>query len=70
MFYKKAVLKNFAIFAEDEQHIEVVVVQRSSVKKLFLEISQYSQENTCARVSFSMKLEALMPAILLKETLA
>ena len=28
------------------------VLQRCSVKKLFLLISQNSQENTCARVSF------------------
>ena len=28
------------------------VVQRYSVKKVFLEISQNSQENSCARVSF------------------
>ena len=28
------------------------VVQKCSVKKLSLEISQNSQENTCARVSF------------------
>ena len=28
-----------------------LVVQRCSVKKMFLEISQISQENTCARVS-------------------
>ena len=33
------------------QGIEAVV-QRCSVKKVFLEISQNSQENTCARVSF------------------
>ena len=32
------------------------VVQRCSVKKVFLEISQNSQENTCARVSFLIKL--------------
>ena len=31
------------------------VVQRCSLKKVFLEISQNSQENTCARVSFSIK---------------
>ena len=30
-----------------------------SVKKVFLEISQNSQENTCARVSFLIKLQAL-----------
>ena len=28
------------------------VVQKYSVKKVFLKISQNSQENTCARVSF------------------
>ena len=36
-----------------------VVVQRCSVKKVFLEISQNSQENTCARVSFLIKLQVL-----------
>ena len=42
-------------------------------KKVFLEISQNSQENTCARVSFLIKLQTsgLRPATLLKkETLA
>ena len=34
------------------------VAQRCPVKKVFLEISQNSQENTCARVSFLIKLEA------------
>ena len=33
------------------------VFQRCSVKKVFLEISQNSQENTCARVSFLIKLQ-------------
>ena len=33
------------------------VTQRCSVKKVFLEISQNGQENTCARVSFSIKLQ-------------
>ena len=44
------------------------VVRRCSVKKVFLEISQNSQENTCARVSFLIKLQALglRPATLLK----
>ena len=31
------------------------VAQRCSVKKVFLEISQISQENTCARVNFIKK---------------
>ena len=34
-------------------------VQRCSVKKVFLEISQNLQKNTCARVSFLIKLQAL-----------
>ena len=40
---------------------------RCSVKKVFLEISQKSQENTCSRVSFLIKLKAY--ATLLKERL-
>ena len=31
--------------------------QRCSVNKMFVEILQISQENTCARVSFSIKLQ-------------
>ena len=34
------------------------VAQRCSVKKVFLKISQNSQENTCARVYFLTKLQA------------
>ena len=34
------------------------VAQTFSVKKVFLEISQNSQENTCARVSILIKLQA------------
>ena len=39
------------------QHSELVV-QMCSVKKAFLEISQNSQENTCTRISFLIKLQA------------
>ena len=35
------------------------VNQRCSVKKVLLEISQNSQENTCARVSFFNKVAGL-----------
>ena len=38
-------------------------------KKVFLEISQNSQENTCARVSFLIKHLCLGPATLLKKRL-
>ena len=46
------------------------VVQRCSVKKVFLEISQNSQENTFARVSFLIKLQAKVYYFIKKETLA
>ena len=45
------------------------VVPRCSVKKMFLEISQNSQENTCASVSLFNKVAYLRPANLLKKRL-
>ena len=38
-----------------------VVARRCSVKRVFLKISQSSQENTCARVSFLIKLQTRDP---------
>ena len=52
---KRKVNKNVA--TESKQDLKAVV-QRCSVKKVFLEISQNSQENICARVSFLIKLQA------------
>ena len=49
LFLKKA---SYPIFVFTE-----AVVWRCSVKKVFLGISQNSQENTCARVSFLIKLQ-------------
>ena len=43
---------------------------RCSVKKVFLEISQHSQKNTCARIYFLMKLQASACNFIKKETLA
>ena len=43
----------FCIFTKSSE----AVAQRCSVKKMFLELSQNSQENNCARVSFSIKLQ-------------
>ena len=34
------------------------IAQTCSIKKVFLEIRKNSQENTCARVSISIKLQA------------
>ena len=46
------------------------VIQRCSVKKVFLKISQNSQENTCARASFLIKLLAEACNFIKKEALA
>ena len=45
------------------------VVRRCSVKQVFLEIFQKSQENICSWVSFLIKLQGLRPATLLKRRL-
>ena len=50
-----------------KQSSREAVVQRCSVQKIFLKFSQNSQENTCARVSFLIKLLRL--ATLLKKRL-
>ena len=53
------------MFSSISSHISVfhivfleAVAKRCSVQKVFLEISQNSQENTCARVSFLIKMQA------------
>ena len=48
------------------QH-EEAVVQMCSVKKVSLEISQNSKENTCIRVSFLIKLQAWGQSLFLKK---
>ena len=42
---------------EDVDESTKTLAGRCSVKKVFLEISQNSQEGTCARVSFLIKLQ-------------
>ena len=46
------------------------VARRCSVKKVLIEISQNSQRNTCAGVSFLIKLQASACNFIKKETLA
>ena len=45
----------YLIFTYLEIQTTEAVAQRCSVKKIFLEISQNSQKNACARVSFLIK---------------
>ena len=51
--FPKDILPSLIIVKEPEG-----VAQTCSVKKVFLEMSQNSQKNTCARVSFLIKLQA------------
>ena len=48
----------FTTFGNFNIVLSEAVLQRCSVKMVFLEISQNSQENTCAKVSFLIKLLA------------
>ena len=57
-FFKKIGLKIIFLYTAE------AVTGRCSVKKLFLEIWQNSQENTCDRIFFSIKLQALLKKIL------
>ena len=56
------IIKNLPMRKSGDQLIESLKTEaaayRYSVKKMFLEILQNSQENTCARVSFLIKLQA------------
>ena len=46
------------------------VVRKCSIKNMFLEISQNSQKNTCAKVSFLIKLQPQTCNFIKKEALA
>ena len=48
------------------QFLTKAVARRCSAKKVFIKISKNSQENTCARVSFSIKLQAALATLLKK----
>ena len=58
---KKSKNENVSILQEDCQAFGLTEAATECVlqEKVFLEISQHSQENTCARVSFLIKLHAL-----------
>ena len=53
-------LRNF-IFSKLIWSSSEAAAQRCSVEKMFLEISQNSQENTCVRVSYLKILQAAVP---------
>ena len=71
LIYKKLVKFYLARYLKELRFVgsTEAVVQRCSVKNVFYEISQNSQENTFAKVSFLMKLQT-WPATFLKKRLA
>ena len=52
------ILKDEGLSDSNDSNNTEAVVRRCSVKKVYLEISQNSQEKTCARFSFLIKLQA------------
>ena len=65
-FHKKCVdVPNFELHRGLLVLIDAVV-QKRFVKNMFLEVSENSQENTCGRVSFLIKLQALGQQVYLK----
>ena len=61
-------MKDWAEAVAPRCSVKKVFLKCSCEKKMFLKISQNSQENTCARASFLIKLQAT-PATLLKAKL-
>ena len=54
---RQSVFKQRLIRATKKKHLEAVA-RSCSVRKVFLEVLQNSQENACARASFLIKLQA------------
>ena len=48
----------FWLFQDNKGGLTEAATRGVLLEKIFLEISQISQENTCARVSFLIKLQA------------
>ena len=57
-FHNAGITFSQNILSVETQPDSEAVVRKRSVKNMFLEILQNSQANTCARVSFLIKLQA------------
>ena len=69
-FTQKSFLPYFLASEATHQSLVRSSHRRCFVRKVFLEILENSQENTCARVSFLIKLQASACNFIKKETLA
>ena len=65
-------IKHVNLVLKDVQRIlsssKSIMNRKCSTRKVFLKISQYSQENTCVGISFLIKIQAFRAPALLKET--
>ena len=65
-------MKHVNFVPKDVQRIlsshKSIMNRKCSTRKLFLKISEYSQENTCVGISFLIKMQAFRDPALLKET--
>ena len=63
-------MKHVNFVPKDVQRIlsshKSIMNRKCSTRKLFLKISQYSQENTCVGISFLIKMQAFRAPALLK----
>ena len=64
-------MKHVNFVPKDVQRIlssrKSIMNRKCSTRKLFLKISQYSQENTCVGISFLIKMQAFRAPALLKK---
>ena len=64
-------MKHLNFAPKDVQRIlpsgKSIMKRKCSTRKLFLKISQYSQENTCVGISFLIKMQAFRAPALLKK---
>ena len=72
LYLKVCKYQPFLLYITDHtnKHNTEAAARRCSVKKVFLQISQNSQRNTCARASFLIKLLVSDLQLIKKETLA
>ena len=68
VFCKKGALRSFSKFTGKHLRQSLFFNKVACLKKIFLEISQNSRENTCASVSFLIKLQASLQLYLKRDS--
>ena len=68
VFCKKGALRNFSKFTGKHLRLSLSFNKVACLKKMFFEISQNSRENTCASVSFLIKLQVSLQLCLKRDS--